>query len=103
MHRELVIGESITPKRVSFIFEKWLKGRGLDIHAHQLRHWYATELLRNGVDLRSIQKLLGHKNIETTARYLDIEDSMLEKAVAVLDYRPKAAKTAKSPKKAKKS
>jgi len=46
----------------------WLKKPiGLDwIHLHSLRHFYATNLLRNEVNIRVVQYLLGHKKLETT-------------------------------------
>lgn len=44
------------------------------ISSHSMRHSCFTQLLRNGVDIRSIQRLAGHKNISTTARYLQITD-----------------------------
>lgn len=52
---------------------------GVDMHPHLLRHAFALRLLKQGCGLRSIQKLLGHSNIQTTMTYLGIDDSFLEK------------------------
>jgi hypothetical protein len=41
-----------------------------DAHPHKFRATFATRLLQNGVDLKTVQKLLGHKDIESTMRYL---------------------------------
>jgi integrase/recombinase XerD len=46
------------------------KARVEDCHPHRFRATYATRLLQNGVDLKTVQKLLGHKNLESTMRYL---------------------------------
>jgi len=46
------------------------KAKVEDCHPHRFRATYATRLLQNGVDLKTVQKLLGHKNLESTMRYL---------------------------------
>ena len=52
------------------IKELTLKFLGQAFHPHDLRRSYATNLLRNGIDLKTIATLLGHANINTTARYI---------------------------------
>ncbi len=68
-------------------FHRLLKSAGLqhsDLHPHCLRHSYATNLLREGVDLETIRDLMGHSDISVTGRYLATDSSRKRKAVESL-------------------
>ena len=56
-----------------------------NIHTHSFRHKYATDLLERGVNIRTVQQLLGHEDISTTQGYLSVTDQSLHDAVGVLD------------------
>lgn len=69
----------ITPRAVQRLLKKYAATAGITrkVTPHVLRHSFATDLLSNGADLRSVQALLGHANIGTTQIYTHVTDSHL--------------------------
>ena len=78
----------LTPKAVDCLV-KTAAQRGLirkRIHPHVMRHTFATTLLDKGVDLKTVQNLMGHSHIRTTERYLHSTDDRKVDAVQRLQF-----------------
>jgi len=70
----------LTPRSVQRIINKYTRLAGITKHVspHTMRHSFATDLLMNGADIRSVQAMLGHSNISTTQVYTHVTDQHLK-------------------------
>jgi site-specific recombinase XerD len=70
----------LTPRSVQRIVKKYATRAGIvkTITPHTLRHSFATDLLRNGADIKSVQAMLGHSSITTTQVYTHVTDKHLK-------------------------
>ncbi len=82
-------GKKLTRVMIFTIIKQLTEKAGIrkKISPHTFRHSFATHLLKNGADLRSIQMMLGHESITTTEIYTHLDDTMIREAV--LKYHPR--------------
>lgn len=82
-----VNGRKMSPRSIQVSIKAAAKRAGIekDVHVHTLRHSFATHLLESGVDIRKIQKLLGHSNLQTTQIYTQVSSEEIKKIKSPLD------------------
>ena len=76
-------GKQLTRNMIFLIIKELTEKAGIKkkVSPHTFRHSFATHLLENGADLRSIQQMLGHESITTTEIYMHLDKSFLKEVV----------------------
>lgn len=85
-------GNKLTPRGVRYILDMIIKKGALRFHIspHDLRHTFATHILNEGADLKTVQELLGHENLSTTEVYTHVSNEKLRSVY--LNCHPRAKK-----------
>jgi site-specific recombinase XerD len=86
-------GRHLSRRQLNRLFHQAVDAAGIErrVSLHSLRHSFATHLLEKDTDIRVIQTLLGHKKLETTARYSHVASKTLLKVQGPLDRLPLGA------------
>lgn len=84
------VGRRLTPTWIGMLVSAWMTDAGLKtgpgdgVSGHALRHACATKMLRDGRNVRVVQRAMGHRSMMTTARYLRADDDEVRQAMAAV-------------------
>lgn len=83
--------ENLTPRSIQRLIKKYSKVAGITkiVTPHTMRHSFATDLLINGADIRSVQAMLGHASITTTQIYTHVTNKQLREVYKTFHQRKK--------------
>ena len=81
-------GGKFTPPRLSVYFNRQLREAGVEATAHQLRHWFGSNLYAETHDLRVVQEMMGHASPTTTAIYTAFDRRAATTGVRALGLEP---------------
>ncbi len=84
-------GKPISIYGIEYIYKKYLKKAKISSYStpHYLRHTFATNLLANGADIRSVQEILGHASVATTQIYTEVTTKRKKQVLNKFNYRNK--------------